>query len=152
MAEEIENLQLKAEELLYKHGEEKLLAVTEHLEVAVEGWAGKGEIIKEIRKRLDRVVEGTEKADDGKISFLKTLISHLDESTVPPLEENETAESEVAMLEKAYSELEKKFEEEKTEIVSKLNTMKTGSKLPRRLPTWPRSRTPKKWNRNLNLT
>ena len=50
MAEEIENLQLKAEELLYKHGEEKLLAVTEHLEVAVEGRAGKGKIIKEIRR------------------------------------------------------------------------------------------------------
>ena len=47
MAEELGNLQLKSEELLYKHGEEKLLAVTEYLEVTVEGRAGKGKIIRD---------------------------------------------------------------------------------------------------------
>lgn len=121
--EQLENLQLKAEELLYKNEKDKLFVVIEYLEIEIDASLGKGKIIREIRKKLDHVVEKQENTNEEKVSILNTVISHLDESVVPPLEKTQS-EKEIIELEKAYSELQNKFEQEKKEILSKLGEKK----------------------------
>ena len=88
------------------------------LALEVEATSSKGRLIKIIRKALDDIFDNSEKTNEGKVSSMKTVISHLDPSVTPSLEPSvqPEAEKEVNALEEAYANLLKKFEEEKKEL------------------------------------
>lgn len=126
MSQELENLQLKAEELLYKCDKDKLVGVVEFLEIeAIDSSQTKGQIIKVIRKAIDAIVEGVGEEHE-KISRFNTLMSHLDESVIPPLEKSEY-EKQMISLQNAYADLQKNFELQKQDILSKLEEAKKKS-------------------------
>lgn len=123
MSQELEHVQLKVEEKLYKLDQDKLIEVAESLDIGdVSETQSKAQMLKVFRKAIDAVVD-KEGDESTKISWLQTLLSRVDENVLPPLEES-AQEKEISALTSAYEELLKSFESQKKDILAKLDQVK----------------------------
>ena len=127
---ETEEIQLEFESALCAQTVGKLVELSQHFKIEISPEVkSKIQIIKLIREHVEDVLKKEPAAEQMTgLEFLKDAI-HFSHDEPPELEKDKT-EKEIAQLEKVYSELKLKHEQELSEVKSKLSGLKKKSEIP----------------------
>ena len=127
---ETEEIQLEFESALCAQTVGKLVELSQHFKIEISPEVkSKIQIIKLIREHVEDVLKKEPAAEQMTgLEFLKDAIHFLHDEP-PELEKDETGK-EIAQLEKVYSELKLKHEQELSEVKSKLSGLKKKSETP----------------------